>query len=199
LHAPDNNATVESRWCQLRNVIQSNALKVLGHARRQNQDWFDDNDVDISNLLAEKNGLHKAYMNLRTDATIAAFFRCRRLVRQRMRKMQDAWMIRKAEEIQGSECTTLLTEKSQILKRWAERFRNVLNCSSALSDADINRLPRVDTNNDLDLPTSLLETIQAVQQISSGKAPESDAIPPEVYKHGGPRMMAGLTTLFQEM
>ncbi|VDM03041.1 unnamed protein product [Schistocephalus solidus] len=73
----------------------------LGRARHQLQDWFDDNDVHISNLLAEKNGLHKAYMDLRTDATKAAFFRCHRLVRQRLREMQDAWMIRKAEEIQG--------------------------------------------------------------------------------------------------
>ncbi|VDM06229.1 unnamed protein product, partial [Schistocephalus solidus] len=44
LHAPDNNGTAETRWCQLRNVIQSTALEVLGRARRQHQDWFDDND-----------------------------------------------------------------------------------------------------------------------------------------------------------
>ncbi|VDM02689.1 unnamed protein product [Schistocephalus solidus] len=143
--------------------------------------------------------------------------------------MQDAWMIRKAEEIQGyadcnemknffkaikaiygpcikgsapllsSDGTTLLTEKSQILKCWAEHFRNVLNCLSAISDSAIDRLPQVDTNNDLDLPPSLPETIWAMQQISSGKAPGSDAIPLEVYKHGGPLLMAELTTLFQDM
>ncbi|VDL91244.1 unnamed protein product [Schistocephalus solidus] len=71
LNAPDDNATVETRWCQMRNVIQFTALEVLGCARRQHQDWFDDNDADISNFLAEKNGLHKVYMNLRTDATKA--------------------------------------------------------------------------------------------------------------------------------
>ncbi|VDL86699.1 unnamed protein product [Schistocephalus solidus] len=190
----------------MRNVIQSTALEVLRHARRQHQDWFHDNDADISNLLAEKNGLHKANMDFRTDATKAAFFRCRRLVQQRLREMQDAWMIRKAEEIQGyadrnemknflkamkaiygpcmkgtapllsSDGTTLLTDKSQILKLWAEHFGSVLNCSSAISDTAIDRLPQVDTNNDLDLPPSLPETIQAMQEISSGKAPGSDAI-----------------------
>uniref|UniRef100_A0A183SG91 Reverse transcriptase domain-containing protein n=1 Tax=Schistocephalus solidus TaxID=70667 RepID=A0A183SG91_SCHSO len=229
LHSPDNYGTVETRWCQLRNVIQSTALEVLGRARRQHQDWLDDNDADISNLLAEKNGLHKAYMDLRTDATKAAFFRCRRLVQQRLREMQDAWMLRKAEEIQGyvdrnemknffkaikaiygpcikgsatllsSDGTTLLTEKSQLLKRWAEHFRSVLSCSSAISDAAIDRFPQVDTNNDLDLLPSLPETIRAVQQISSGKAPGSDAIPPKFYKHGGPRLMAELTTFFGEI
>ncbi|VDL96262.1 unnamed protein product [Schistocephalus solidus] len=99
----------------------------------------------------------------------------------------------------SSDGTTLLTERSQILKRWAEHFRSVLNCSSAISDAAIDRLPQVDTNNDLDLPPSLPETIRAVQQTSSGKAPGSDAIPSEVYKHVGPRLMVELTTLFQEM
>ncbi|VDM01632.1 unnamed protein product [Schistocephalus solidus] len=74
LYVPDNNSTLEPRYYQLRNVIHSTALEVLGRARRQNQDWFEDNDDDISKLLAEKNGLHKAYMNLRTDATKAAFF-----------------------------------------------------------------------------------------------------------------------------
>ncbi|VDL95115.1 unnamed protein product [Schistocephalus solidus] len=62
----------------------------------------------------------------------------------------------------------------------------VLNCSSAISDDAIDRLPQVDTNNDLDLPPSLPETFRAVRKISSGKAPGSDTIPPEVYKHGGP-------------
>ncbi|VDL90797.1 unnamed protein product [Schistocephalus solidus] len=55
-----------------------------------------------------------------------------------------------------------------------------------------------DTNSDLDLPSSLPETIRGVQQISSGKAPGSDAIPPEVYKQGGPQLMTELTTLLVE-
>ncbi|VDM00182.1 unnamed protein product [Schistocephalus solidus] len=95
----------------------------------------------------------------------------------------------------------VLTDRVEpgVAVRWAEHFRRVLNCSSAISDAAIDKLPRVDTNNDLDLPPSLPGTIWAVQQIFSGKATGSDAIPPEVYKHGGPRLMAELTTLFQEM
>ncbi|VDM04970.1 unnamed protein product [Schistocephalus solidus] len=163
LNAPDEKATKEERWCQLRNVIQSTALEVLGRARRQHQDWFNDNDFDISKLLAEKNELHKAYIDLRTDATKSAFFRCRRLLQQLLREMQDAWMIQKFEEIQGyadrnemktffkaikaiygpcikgtapmlsSDGTALLTEKLQILKRWVEHFGSVLNCSSSFS------------------------------------------------------------------
>nr|VZI40137.1 unnamed protein product [Spirometra erinaceieuropaei] len=156
--AAAENASVENRWCQLRDTVQATALAVLGRAPRQHQDWFDDNDAAIRNMLAEKNRLHKAY---------------------------DAWTARKAEEIQGyadhnewknfssaikavngpptkgtalllsADGSTLLTEKTQILQRWAERFRGVLNRPSAICDAAINRLPQVETNVDLDLPPSL--------------------------------------------
>nr|VZI24392.1 unnamed protein product [Spirometra erinaceieuropaei] len=50
--AADEYASVENRWCQLRDTDQSTALAVLGRARRQHQDWFDENHVAISNLLA---------------------------------------------------------------------------------------------------------------------------------------------------
>nr|VZI37343.1 unnamed protein product [Spirometra erinaceieuropaei] len=143
--------------------------------------------------------------------------------------MQDAWTARKAEEIQGyadhnewknffsaikavycpatkgtapllsADGSTLLTEKTQILQRWAEHFRGVLNRPFLTPDAAIERLPQVETNVDFDPPPSLLGTIRAVQQLSSGKAPGSDAIFAEVYKHGGPQLMDHLTALFQEM
>ncbi|VDL91297.1 unnamed protein product [Schistocephalus solidus] len=157
--------------------LQEQWYRVLGRALRQHQDWFDENDADISNLIAEKNGLHKAYMDLRTDATKAAFFRCHRLVQQRLWEMQDALMVRNVEEIQES----------------------VLYCSLAIFDAAIDRLSQVETTSDLVLMPSPPETIRAVQQISSGKSPGSEAIPPEVYKHGGPWLMAKLQTLFQWM
>nr|VZI08056.1 unnamed protein product [Spirometra erinaceieuropaei] len=150
--AAAENASVENRCCQLRDTVQSTALAVLARARRQHQHWFDDNDAVISNLLAEKNRLHKAYVDHPADDNRAAFYRCRRHLQQRLREMQDAWTARKAEEIQGyadrnelknffsaikavySPPTkgtapllsvygnTLLTEKTQILQRWAEHF-----------------------------------------------------------------------------
>ncbi|BHF80083.1 hypothetical protein SprV_0702320700 [Sparganum proliferum] len=227
--AAAKNASVENRWCQLRDAIQSTALAFLGRARRQHQDWFDDNDDVISNPLAEKNRLHKAYVDHPTVDNKTAFYRSRRQLQQRLREMQDAWTARKAEEIQGyadrnewknffaaikavygpptkgtahllsADGSTLLTEKTQILQRWAEHFRGVINRPSTISDAAIDSLPQVETNADLDLPPSLQETIRAVQRLSSGKAPGSDAIPAEVYKHGGPQLMDHLTALFQEM
>ncbi|VDL99043.1 unnamed protein product [Schistocephalus solidus] len=127
--------------------------------QNQNQGWFDDNDTDISKLLAEKNRLHKAYMDLRTDATIAAFFRCRRHIQQQLREMQDAWMVRKAKEIERYADSSEIKYFSKVTKA----------------------------------------IYGPCMKISKGKAPGSNAIPPEVYKHGGPRLMVELTTLFQDI
>nr|VZI37438.1 unnamed protein product [Spirometra erinaceieuropaei] len=80
---------------------QAKVLVVCSSARRQHQDWFDDNDAVVSNLLAEKNRLHKAYVDHQTDATKAAFYHSRRQLPQRLREMLDAWTARKAVEIQG--------------------------------------------------------------------------------------------------
>nr|VZI05282.1 unnamed protein product [Spirometra erinaceieuropaei] len=99
--AAAENASVENRWCQLRDTVQSTALAVLGRAPSQHQDWFDDNDAAIRNLLAEKNRLHKAYVDHPTDDKKVAFYRSRRHLQQRLREMQDAWTARKAKEIQG--------------------------------------------------------------------------------------------------
>ena len=46
---------------------------------------------------------------------------------------------------------------------------------------------------------SMEEVSKAIKQMSSGKAPGSDAIPAEVYKAGGPVMLQKLTKLFQSI
>ncbi|VDM04462.1 unnamed protein product [Schistocephalus solidus] len=95
----------------------------------------------------------------------------------------------------NSRTSHLLTLK----KSYGGGDSNPVHFSSFISDAAIDELPQVDTNNELDLPPSLPETIRAVQQISRSGAPGSDAILPEVYKQGGPRLMAEFTTLFQKL
>ncbi|BHF83941.1 hypothetical protein SprV_0902709000 [Sparganum proliferum] len=63
----------------------------------------------------------------------------------------------------------------------------------------IDRFRQVETNNDLDFPPSLPDTIHAAYQLSGKKAPDSDAIPVFIYKHGGHRLLDQLTALFQKI
>ncbi|BHF80560.1 hypothetical protein SprV_0702368800 [Sparganum proliferum] len=160
--AADKNASVESRWCQLRNTVQSTALAVLACACRQ----------------------HQTYVNRPTNDNKAAFYHSRILVQQRLREMQKAWVAREAEEVQGyanhkewknfspieaayrpaakgtasllsAGIITILTEETLILQRWTRQFRGVLGRPLITSDAAIARLSQVETKADLNLPLSL--------------------------------------------
>ncbi|VDL90684.1 unnamed protein product [Schistocephalus solidus] len=141
--------------------------------------------TQLSTLLVEKNQLHKAYVDRPTAANKTAFNQSHRTCTATAAGMRDVWVTRKAEEIQGfadrnewknffaatravygppvkgaasllsADGRTLLTEKTQILKRWAERFQSVLNQPSTISDAAIDRLPEVEINADLGLTFSL--------------------------------------------
>ncbi|BHF62173.1 hypothetical protein SprV_0100515400 [Sparganum proliferum] len=188
LQTPDENDIVETRWYQLREAVHTTALGVLGCAGCQHQDWFDENDADIGNLIVEQNRFHRAHFDCPTDANEAAFHHCRRLAQQRSREMRETLMARKAEGSRADLSRTasqvrwvrVLTGKSQILKRWAEYFRCVLNNPSTISYAAIDRFPHVELNVDPDLPHSLLETTRVVPRLSSGKAPGSDSTPAEI-------------------
>ncbi|BHF64629.1 hypothetical protein SprV_0200763500 [Sparganum proliferum] len=135
--------------------VQSTALAVLGRAGRHHRDCFDDNDAAISNLLTKKNCLHRAYVDRPTDSDKVAFYRSRSHAQQLMREIKDVRTARKAQEIQeyanlnewknfsasktvygppakattpllSVDGSTLITEKTKILQRWAEHFRIVL-------------------------------------------------------------------------
>nr|VZI18213.1 unnamed protein product [Spirometra erinaceieuropaei] len=194
LPASDVSATVEARFYQQRDAVFVTTLGFLGRTSSQNQDCFDEGDAAINNLLVGKKRLHRTYLDSLPNANKAAFYQCCRLAQQPLREMQDAWMAQKTEEIQdyagrneskkyfamlkviygptaketapllGTGGTTLLIEKSQILKRWSEHCRNAFNRPSTISAAVIDRLPQVGVNIDLNLLPSIPATIRAVQK-----------------------------------
>ena len=137
--------------------------------------------------------------------------------------MQDSWLSKKAEEIQSfadrkdmkkfhdalktiygpkssgatpplsADGSSLLTDKDAILKRWAEHFNSVLNRPSSVNENTINRLPHIQCSVLLDEFPTVTETRKAIQHLSSGKAPGTDAISAEVYKADGLPMAEKLT------
>ena len=52
-------ATIEEDWVVLRVKIHDTAFQLLGPTTRKNRDWFDENDDEIKEMLAEKNRLHR--------------------------------------------------------------------------------------------------------------------------------------------
>ena len=94
---------------------------------------------------------------------------------------------------------TLLTDKDAILESWAEHFNSVLNTPSNININAINRLPQIQCNGLFDESPTVTETREAIQHLSSGKAPGADAIRVVIYKAGGLPLAERLTWLFHCM
>ena len=74
----------------------------LGPVSRKHQDWFDENDKEIQELLEEKHQKHKAYLS--DTSSVSSKTACSNIckkVQARLRDMQDSWLSKKADEIQS--------------------------------------------------------------------------------------------------
>nr|VZI02452.1 unnamed protein product [Spirometra erinaceieuropaei] len=205
-------------------TIRSTTVAVLDGARCKHQDWFDDDDADISNPLdCTKSTSTASLMSAELLSTVVAAscssdcVRYRtpgRLTRLRRSKgtriatngktsspRSKVSTVRQPKILHLSSLLTaaLYSVTRQILQRWTEHFPDLFNRFSTISDATIARLLRLESNVDLGLPPSPRETIKTVQQPHRTKASGSRAIAVEIYRHGGPPIMDYLTALFQEM
>ncbi|VDL85553.1 unnamed protein product [Schistocephalus solidus] len=90
---------------------------------------------------------------------------------------------------------TLLAEKNRLYKAYIDFPTDANRAAFYLSRHPVqqwlNRFTASSGDQHLPgLPSTLQETIRALQQLSSEKAPGSYAIPAEVYKHGDPQLTA---------
>ena len=89
------------------------------------------------------------------------------------------------QSLLSADGSTLLTDKDALLAWWAEYFNSVLNRPSSVNDNAINRLPQIECKVLLGEFPTVTETRKAIQHLSSGKEPGTDAIPALFYKAGG--------------
>uniref|UniRef100_K7EX84 Uncharacterized protein n=1 Tax=Pelodiscus sinensis TaxID=13735 RepID=K7EX84_PELSI len=82
-------------------MVMETAKSVLGTKKRNHQDWFDENNSAIEDLLAKKN---KAFMEWQNDpGSISKTDRFKSLqaqTQQEIRKMHYKWWEKKADEVQ---------------------------------------------------------------------------------------------------
>ena len=213
----------ENNWAELKKQVGEAALETLGTMKRHHQDWFDDNNDEIENLLKEKYTAHRIWLTDKTCSTKHDRFKQARSKLQRsLREMKDSWWRKKAEEIQRYADTKntkmfyssiknvygpkqsstapirnlegeLLTDKEAIDKRFSEHFEQLLNRPSAIDTDVINEIPVRVVNNQLDDLPTEQEVTKAIDELQSGKAAGPDGIPPEVFKGGGPALVKSLT------
>ena len=134
------------------------------------------------------------------------------LAQREIRRMQDQWWEKKADELQAfadsnnskqffnsikavygppkarstpllsADGVTLIKDKTAIRERWREHFSQLLNRPSLVDQTVLDHIPQRPIIEELDNAPSMEEVQKAIKQMSSGKAPGRDGIPAEVYK-----------------
>ena len=95
------NEDCTEKWDQFKNVVNETAKSVLGPKQRIHQDWFDDNDEQITQLLREKNSAFITWQNDHSSqAKKDQYKHLKKQAQRKLREMKDAWWDRKAEEVQ---------------------------------------------------------------------------------------------------
>ena len=99
---------------------------------------------------------------------------------------------------------TVLTSDESKLRRWAEHFTSVTQCSSQVSEVVLEALPSIQPpsqnspidNEELCSPITEEEISTAIFQMKNGRAPGLDGISSEVLKLGGEPSVRWLSSIF---
>ena len=196
---------LEEGWRSFQEAVFS-AADTVGFVKRKHQDWYDENEEDIKKLIDKLHKAHKDHLDDKTSSKKKQDYQ------QKLRKMKNDWWEMKAEKLRAAadnhdmktfhdglrtvygprasasipvrsfDQSTLLTEKTDILARWAEHFSSVLNRESTISDEAIASLPLLPVKESLADPPTSAELAKALKQTSPGKAPGADGIPANIYK-----------------
>ncbi|RUS68915.1 hypothetical protein EGW08_023323 [Elysia chlorotica] len=92
---------IEETWSRFRDTVYVAASKILGPNKRKHQDWFDENNEEITRMPEEKNRLFRAYTNNKSQSRKAVFYNIRSTVQRKLRETQNTWLSQKADEIQS--------------------------------------------------------------------------------------------------
>ncbi|XP_076035331.1 uncharacterized protein LOC143021614 [Oratosquilla oratoria] len=200
---------------------------ILGTTTRKNWDWFDEQVEDIHHLLEEKRKAHQAVLTNSNSLSCAKLAEIRSRFQRETMSMQNEWWTKLAGKIQGfanagdqqkfysslrreygpqrNTCPirnpdrfTLITEKSKILDRWVEHYKELLNRSNPTDPTFLEDLPNLSTLRELDDVPTRHEVHLAISSLKSNKAAGPDGIPAEILKYGGNTIKNCLHNIIQQ-
>ncbi|WP_419631682.1 hypothetical protein, partial [Thiolapillus sp.] len=94
-------AEPEEQWKQMKTILQETTAEVVGLSTRKHQDWFDEADKEIQELLEKKRSCHNHLLAKPDDqAAKAAYKTACSTLQAKLRTMQNDWWTGLAERTQ---------------------------------------------------------------------------------------------------
>ena len=83
-------AEPEEQWKQMKTILQEPRLKVVGLSTRRHQDWFDEADKEIQELLEKKRSCHNLLLAKPDDQAAKASYKTACIpLKAKLRTMQN--------------------------------------------------------------------------------------------------------------
>ena len=96
--------------------------------------------------------------------------------------------------VRGADGRTLITDKTEILSRWAEHYRDLLNRFAPMDPSFAESLSELPLMEDLDKVPTLVEVHDATLTLKNSKAPGPDSVPAEVLRYDGDTVLRDIPT-----
>ena len=91
-------AEPEEQWKQLKSILQETTAELVGLSTRKHQDWFDETNKEIKELLEKKHSCHNHLLAKHDDQAANAAYKTACSTRQaKLRTMQNDWCTGLAE------------------------------------------------------------------------------------------------------
>lgn len=91
----------EEHWDKLSSAIMDSSISILGQKKRKHQDWYDENDTEIQQLIDIKRQTFITWQNnINCKVKRAAHAKAKAAVQSTVRKLKNLWWMKKAQEIQ---------------------------------------------------------------------------------------------------
>jgi len=102
------------------------------------------------------------------------------------------------DQLLATDNKSILTDKQDILIRWAAHFQTLLNDTTVADEEVANQITQSPINTELDACPSLSEVKDAIGTLCEGKSPGADGLHPEIIKRGGNKLAEVLHNIITE-
>ena len=216
---PDSNAT--KTWEEVRDKIHGVAMATFGKKTSKSQDWFDAKATEITPVIETKRLLLAAYKALPSEQNLQALRSARSHVQQTARRCANEYWVQLSEDIQvaavtgnirgmydgikkalgPTQCKTaplkssagvIITEKNKQMERWVEHYSDLYSRQNTVTESALDAVECLPIMEELDSEPTTEELSKAIDNLSAGKAPGIDGIPPDLLKHCKTALLAPL-------
>ena len=221
---------VADHWSKLKESLISACKESVGVKRYEHQDWFDQNDTAIQDLIQETRRYLFEHLNDPNSLTKKRRHRTAKAkIQEATREMKNKWWIDRSNELQSffdrndmrsffsrmkavfgprsqgvvplrsKDGTRLLKSNNEILSRWREHFKELLNRDPVIDEDALKQLPHLPLDMTLEVVPTLEEVELAICSMKNNKAAGPDNIPAEIYKYGGPTLYSQFHQLIEKI